>query len=84
MPEKFAVGDKVTWTHTSSNGNHIRFSTREGRIVELGPSIAVCQMRNGRKTWLLIEKLTHAGEPSELTKAFMAMATNTPPQPENP
>lgn len=67
----FGVGDRVTWTHSSSNGSSWRFHTREGKVLEVQGNSVLLQMRNGRKCWQHVSRLTKAGETTELTKAFM-------------
>ena len=69
---QFAVGDSVSWTHTSLSGSSWRFSTRNGKIINLAEDQALCKGRNGRKQWVLLRRLTRDGEPTELTKAFKA------------
>jgi plastocyanin len=71
----FNVGDKVTWTHVTLNGNRHNLSTREGVIVGLHGNYAVTvKKRNGRKEIKSVSEVTHIGQRSHLTKAFIAIA----------
>ena len=70
-----SVGDKVTWTHTSSNGHSFRFSTREGKIIVVEGDIATIKMRNGRLTSEPVSHLRAEGEETALTEAFKAALT---------
>lgn len=67
----FCVGDAVTWTHTTSSGSGFNFSTRNGKIEEIGGLSATVKMRNGRRAWVLISRLRKEGQRTELTEAFM-------------
>ena len=68
------VGEKVTWTHTSSNGTNLRFQTREGKVIEIDGFIVQVQMRNGRRFRMHKTSLTKFGDTTELTKLFTEMA----------
>lgn len=80
----FAIGDKVTWTHCTSNGSRLGFRTREGTIAQLGKAVAFVKMRNGRKEWIRLENLTPAGQTTELTKMFTEGMTDPKPEIKNP
>ena len=67
----FAVGDAVTWTHTTSSGSGFNFSTRNGKIEEIGGFSASVKMRNGRRAWVLLSRLRKEGQRTELTEMFM-------------
>ncbi|MDR3427827.1 hypothetical protein [Silvimonas sp.] len=69
----FKVGDKVEWMHCSSNGNSMRFSSREGKIEILNPCYAQVKMRNGRKCWVHISDLTLPDQKNGVTKLFEVM-----------
>jgi hypothetical protein len=72
----FSVGDQVTWMHSSSNGCRLRFSSRQGKIVELYKNGigATVKLRNGRTQDVLLKMLRKAGEKTELTKLFEEIA----------
>lgn len=78
----FAVGDAVTWTHTTSNGTSFNFSTRNGKIEEIGTSSACVKMRNGRRAWVPLSRLRKQGDRTELTEMFMGKSD--PSQPHHP
>ncbi len=67
----FCVGDAVTWTHTTSSGSGFNFSTRNGKIEEIGGFSASVKMRSGRRAWVLLSRLRKEGQRTELTEAFM-------------
>jgi hypothetical protein len=68
---RFDVGDVVTWTHVKSSGSSFNFSTRSGKIDEIGAFAAFVKMRNGRKEWVHLSRLRKQGQRSELTEMFM-------------
>lgn len=70
-PILFGVGDVVTWTNTTSNGSGFNFSTRTGKIEEIGGYTAFVKMRNGRRAWVMLSRLRKEGQRTELTEAFM-------------
>ncbi len=77
---EFSVGASVTWTHCRSNGRSIQFTTRHGRILELGKSIALCkQHRSGRTEWVRYDRLRIEGVRTELTDLVTSMASPLSP-----
>jgi hypothetical protein len=69
------AGDRVTWTHTTTNGRSYNFRVREGRVVEqVGDLVTVkyrgvlSKMRRGR--------VRRVGERNELTE-FVCGKANT-------
>jgi hypothetical protein len=68
-----AVGDRVSWMHSSSNGASWSFSTREGKVLMIRGHMAQLQMRNGRKCWQYLDQLTKDGETTTLTRLFMGL-----------
>ena len=81
----FCVGDAVTWMHTKYNGNSFNFSTRNGKIEEIGGFSASVKMRNGRRAWVLLSQLRKEGQRTELTEMFVGKESsqNTKDQERN-
>ena len=69
------VGDLVTWTHSSSNGKTIKFSTRSGEIIRFSADLAMAKMRNGKRVILPIARFRKAGEGTEITDFFKNLAS---------
>ncbi len=67
------IGEKVTWTHSISNGNHFRFRVRTGTLVEIHPNNVIVRYR-GKEIWVARETLRKAGQKNALTEAFEAIA----------
>ena len=62
------VGDKVSWTHTSSSGRSISMSLREGVVVEIGPKFAKVKTSSKRIVELALSSLRVRGQKSEITE----------------
>jgi hypothetical protein len=76
--DEFCIGQDVTWMHCSSNGRSLGFSTREGKIKQLGNKAAfVKRHRSGKTEWVSYENLTPAGDKNAVTKLFEGMAGQT-------
>jgi len=67
----FCVGDSVTWTHATSNGKSIGFSTRQGKIETIMKTQAHVKLRNNRREWVLLKRLRKEGQRTELTEMIM-------------
>lgn len=78
------VGDAVTWTHTTSSKGGFNFSTRNGKIEEIGGFSASVKMRNGRRAWVLLSRLRKDGERTELTEMFMGKDSSHNAAPSRP
>lgn len=79
-PNQFKVGDKVQWTHVTSNGHSMRMTNREGVITEIQRVSALVKMRNGRLNNVHFDDLRLQGEDSALTAMFRSPTpTPTPP-----
>lgn len=58
----FGVGDRVTWTHVRQSGSGFAFSTREGKISEVGKRACRVKTRHGKYEWVAFGELTKYGE----------------------
>ncbi len=67
----FAVGDRVTWTHTSACGSGFNFSTRTGKIEQLTHTHASVKMGNNRRKMVPLRRLRKEGQRTELTEMFL-------------
>lgn len=74
--QEFSVGDKVTWTHTSSSGKSISFKTRRGVITELTQRVATVKTPNNRQLTVFLSQLRHAGQKTQLTEMFDSLRTS--------
>jgi hypothetical protein len=68
----FCVGERVSWTHVRTNGSSINFTTREGKVTEVGKRCCRVKTRHGKYQWVLFGDLTKDGETTQLTKMFKA------------
>lgn len=73
MSAALKVGDSVTWMHVVQNGCSMQFQTREGKVIQLYPSVATVKLRNGRTTDVVIKDLRLAGEKNHITELFEAL-----------
>jgi hypothetical protein len=67
----FAVGERVTWTHTSACGGGFNFSTRSGKIEQLTATHASVKMGNNRRKMVPLCRLRKEGQRTELTEMFL-------------
>jgi hypothetical protein len=74
VSKPFAVGDRVTWMHCTSNGRRMSFKTWEGKVTSIHPH-AIFVNRRGTSYNLRPEDLRHSGETSELTEMVNQMGT---------
>ncbi len=72
------VGDKVQWVVVRTRGQGFGMSQRTGVVVEMGPSSALCRMRNGRKTWQWIGDLELESSPGQLTQFVQGLSGKEP------
>lgn len=66
-PSSFTIGETVTWTHYTHRGSSISFTTRTGKIEQIGHSAAVVKMKNGRKDRVFLKDLRKEGQRTALT-----------------
>ena len=69
------AGDRVTWTHTTSNGRSINFRVREGRVVEQIGNLVTVKYR-GKQDTLHRDRVRRVGERNELTEFVCGKANN--------
>lgn len=74
---KFQEGDRVSWMHTTRNGDSFRFKTKEGVIITADKFSAVVKVRNGHVQRIAYSELTKDGEKNAVTRVFEAMTGST-------
>jgi hypothetical protein len=70
---QFKAGDKVTWTHCTSNGRKMGFRTREGKIKTVLNSYAHVVYR-GQLEAVPLSELRLYGQPTGVTELFNTLA----------
>lgn len=69
------AGDRVTWTHMTSNGRSFNFRVRDGRVVEQIGNIVTVKYR-GKQDTLHRDRVRRVGERNELTEFVCGKANN--------
>lgn len=72
MNEEFKVGDKVTFTKTAMRGRRVSMTTVSGVIEIIELSMARVKSRATHHD-IPLSRLSHVGQQSELTTAFLKL-----------
>jgi hypothetical protein len=71
------VGDEVQWMETTKYANgSISFSTRYGKVTELGPTYAQVKRRGGKTKEIAVRRLVPINQPSPVNHVFGAITAN--------
>jgi hypothetical protein len=82
LPEQIQPGEKVSYTTVTPSGRHgLKFSSREGTLVEIRGVNAQVKAKNGRLLWVESSDLRRFGQQNALTEAFVRMAEALEKQP---
>lgn len=71
------VGDEVTWMQVTTRGTGMNFSTKEGKVKALFPSVATVQMRNGRTRDVFLSDLRPINAKNHVTELFEKLCGRT-------
>lgn len=76
------AGDKVEWTHVSSNGRSLSMTLREGTIEQIKGDVAVVRTKGRRLVEVAVRRLRSEGQESQISEFVGAMRENARRQPE--